>query len=219
MIEGGSDTNLKYVFIKSLVPGSPAFNCAQLKPGDQLVMVGKECLIGMTQQAAKRAIEQAPESVEIVVQRKKSQKQSPKSSAVDIYVSELSTPDQRQSPQPLPRSESYMKSRTLSHSGEIHMPMIGLASIHDQSLTKSLSLSTSWNMGRCVWCDGGGGRGGVEDDVCMCMWTDRPGVVCVHVCMCATCDSVVCTWEGGSGRWCMHVHVCVTCDSVLCACD
>ena len=203
MIEGGSDTNLKYVFIKSLVPGSPAFNCAQLRPGDQLVMVGKECLIGMTQQAAKHAIEQAPESVEIVVQRKKSQKQSPKSSAVDIHVSELSTPDQRQSPQPLPRSESYMKSRTLSHSGEIHMPMIGLASIHDQSLTKSLSLSTSWNMGRCVWWwgrgEGGSGRWCMHVHVCVtCVTvcfvhaTDRPGVVCVHVHVCDVCMCVRC---------------------------
>ena len=189
MIEGGSDTNLKYVFIKSLVLGSPAFNCAQLKSGDQLVMVGKECLIGMTQQAAKRVIEQAPESVEIIVQRKKSQKQSPKSSAVDINISEPSTPDQRQSPQPLPRSESYLKSRTLSQSGEVHMPMIGLASIHDQSFTKSMSLSTSWNMGRCV-CGGGGGSGGwcvhvfvTCVTVCCAHATDRPGVVCACACV------------------------------------
>ena len=180
MIEGGSDTNLQYVFIKSLVPGSPAFNCAQLKSGDQLVMVGKDCLIGMTQQGAKRAIEQAPESVEIVVQRKKSQKQSPKSSAVDIHISEPSTPDQRQSPQPLPRSESYMKSRTLSYSGEVHVPMIGLASIHDQSFTKSMSLSTSWNMGRCVWW--WGERGGSE-------WR------LVHACVWDVCDSVLCTCD------------------------
>ena len=150
MIEGGSDTNLQYVFVKSLVPGSPAFNCGQLKQGDQLVMVGKDCLIGMTQQEAKRVLEQAPESVEIVVQRKKSQKQSPKSSAVDIHVSEPLTPEQHQFPQSLPRSESYVKSKTLSQSGEVHMPMIGLASIHDQSFTQSMSLSTSWNMGRCV---------------------------------------------------------------------
>ena len=142
MIEGGSDTNLKYIFIKSLILGSPASNSAQLKKGDQLVMIGEVCLIGMNYQDAKHTIEQAPESVEIVVQRKESPKQSPTASTVEIHAI-VHPPDQST----LPRLGSYKKTNSPSHSGEIHAPMIGLASITDQSFSKSMSLSTSWNYG------------------------------------------------------------------------
>ena len=46
--------------------------------GDQLVMVGKECLIGMSLQQAKLVLEQAPSVVELVAQRKESvNKESP----------------------------------------------------------------------------------------------------------------------------------------------
>jgi len=141
MIEGGSDTNLKYVFIKSLILGSPASNSGRLNRGDQLVMIGDVCLIGMNHQDAKRTIEQAPESVEVVVQRKESPRQSPKASTVDIHTIECPLPDLRLTPE----RRHYPPS--LPRSGEIHAPMIGLASIGDQSFTKSMSLSTSWNFG------------------------------------------------------------------------
>ena len=45
--------------------------------GDQLVMVGSECLIGMSLRQAKQVLEKAPGIVEVVAQRKESLKQSP----------------------------------------------------------------------------------------------------------------------------------------------
>ena len=77
VLEGGTDSLLQYVFIQSIAFGSPAFNCGQFKRGDQLVMVGSECLIGMSLLQAKRVLEEAPSVVELVVQRKESAKQSP----------------------------------------------------------------------------------------------------------------------------------------------
>lgn len=69
-IEGGSDTPLQYVYVKSLSLGSPASNSGALTKGDQIVMVGEECLIGKTHQEAISVLEKAPSSVEIVAQRK-----------------------------------------------------------------------------------------------------------------------------------------------------
>ena len=77
IIEGGSESPLKYIFIKSIAFGSPAFSSGQFMKGDQLVMVGSECLIGMSLFQAKRVLEQAPAVVEVVAQRKESVKQSP----------------------------------------------------------------------------------------------------------------------------------------------
>ena len=48
-------------------------------------MVGEHCLIGMTHQEAKKILETAPSSVEIVAQRKQSPKQIPKSSIPEIH--------------------------------------------------------------------------------------------------------------------------------------
>ena len=69
-IEGGSDTPLMYVYIKSLVLDSPAHICGQFNQGDQLIMVGDACLIGMTHYDAKQILESAPATVEVVAQRK-----------------------------------------------------------------------------------------------------------------------------------------------------
>lgn len=113
-IEGGSDTLLKYVYIKDLVLGSPASNCGLLYKGDQLVMVGLECVIGMTHNEAKKLIEKAPESVEIVTQRKESPKQV-KKSIPDITTesasgSETNIYDKSASYYPLPLSLAYAES-------------------------------------------------------------------------------------------------------------
>ena len=81
-IEGGSDTPLNYVYIRSLVPNSPAFLCGRFREGDQLIMVGDACLIGMTQQDAKQVLDSAPSTVEIVAQRKNLvSEESPQSNA------------------------------------------------------------------------------------------------------------------------------------------
>ena len=77
MLEGGRESSLKYIFIKSIAFGSPAFNSGLFARGDQLVMVGSECLIGMSLLQAKQVLEQAPAVVELVAQRKESVKQSP----------------------------------------------------------------------------------------------------------------------------------------------
>lgn len=84
-IEGGSDTPLKYVYIQSLSVGSPASNSGLFTRGDQIVMVGEHCLIGKTHQEAKKILETAPSSVEIVAQRKQSPKQVPKGSIPEIH--------------------------------------------------------------------------------------------------------------------------------------
>lgn len=77
VLEGGRESSLKYIFIKSIAFGSPAFNSGLFARGDQLVMVGSECLIGMSLLQAKQVLEQAPAVVELVAQRKESVKQSP----------------------------------------------------------------------------------------------------------------------------------------------
>lgn len=84
-IEGGSDTPLKYVYIQSLSVGSPASNCGLFMRGDQIVMVGDQCIIGKTHQEARKILETTPSSVEIVAQRKQSPKQVPKSSIPEIH--------------------------------------------------------------------------------------------------------------------------------------
>ena len=69
-IEGGSDTPLKYICIQSLEPGTPASACKQFQPGDQLVIVGDSCLIGLTLKEAKSILASAPAKVEVIAQRK-----------------------------------------------------------------------------------------------------------------------------------------------------
>ena len=90
-IEGGSDTPLKYVYIQSISVGSPASNSGLFTRGDQIVMVGDQCLIGKTHQEAKKILETAPSSVEIVAQRKQSPKQVPKSSIPEIHSNSNTT--------------------------------------------------------------------------------------------------------------------------------
>ena len=69
-IEGGTDTQQKYIYISSIVPNSPADLSGELKRGDQLQMCGNECLIGATSIEAWDILDRAPPTVEIVVARK-----------------------------------------------------------------------------------------------------------------------------------------------------
>ncbi len=75
-IEGGMDTSLQYVFISHLTPGSPAFECGVFRKGDQLVVVGEECIIGLTHKQTLDILNKAKGTVEVVVQRKESPKQA-----------------------------------------------------------------------------------------------------------------------------------------------
>lgn len=86
-IEGGSDTLIKYVYIKSLAVDSPAFRCGRFGKGDQLVMVGETCLIGMSNGDARRALDEAHGAVRVVAQRKSSPKETPFSSSVELHSS------------------------------------------------------------------------------------------------------------------------------------
>lgn len=52
VLEGGIDTKLQYVFIKELEKGSPAAANGRLRPGDQVIMLGDECLVGTDAQSA-----------------------------------------------------------------------------------------------------------------------------------------------------------------------
>ena len=70
-VAGGSDSPLQYVYICGLVPQSPAALCGRFRPGDQLVMCGEDCVMGMTCKEAREVLRCAPSTVEVVVQRKK----------------------------------------------------------------------------------------------------------------------------------------------------
>lgn len=69
-IEGGSDTPLKYICIKSIVPNSPAFESGCFREGDQLVTIGTACLIGVTFNEAQHILSRAPKNVKVIAQRK-----------------------------------------------------------------------------------------------------------------------------------------------------
>lgn len=77
-IEGGMDTPLQYVYISHMIPGYAAFESGVFRKGDQLVMVGEECIIGLTHNEALDVLKNAKEEVEIVAQRKESPKQTRK---------------------------------------------------------------------------------------------------------------------------------------------
>ena len=70
-MEGGSDTALSNVYITSLKPGSAAFNTGQFQRGDQIVMCGDECLIGVSSLEAWDILTKAPPTVEFVLTRRK----------------------------------------------------------------------------------------------------------------------------------------------------
>ena len=52
IIKGGIDTPSQYIFIEDLVKGSMAETNGRLRRGDQIIMLGEECLVGMDSQQA-----------------------------------------------------------------------------------------------------------------------------------------------------------------------
>ena len=62
----------QYVYIHSIQTGSPADKCGRLRPGDQLIMCGNECLVGLTWKEAQGVVNAAPETLMVVAQRKRS---------------------------------------------------------------------------------------------------------------------------------------------------
>ena len=147
-IDGGCDTPLNYVFIRSLVQGSVADQCGHFEVGDQVVMVGDECLIGMSHKDAAAIIEKAPNVVTIVAQRKESVKQAPSpqvamrtheyddkrmlSDSPESQSQDSSRPGSRTGSRPGSRPGSRLGSRTGSY--EIHEPFArSVAQIGSQS--------------------------------------------------------------------------------------
>lgn len=99
-IEGGCDTPLKYTYIKAMIPNTPAWSHGIFRDGDQLVMIGNECLIGLTNAEARQVLENADGELEIVAQRKESPRQTPTSTPT------ASTNEVRSSSQMAMRSRS-----------------------------------------------------------------------------------------------------------------
>ena len=171
-IEGGSDTPLKYVYIQSLSVGSPASNSGLFTRGDQIVMVGDQCLIGKTHQEAKKILETAPSSVEIVAQRKQSPKQVPKSSIPELH-SNTATKSHSGSEADLPNApsanslSSMDKDKPVAESGASdNLPSInvvlpqelapGIMMVPEERLTVELHRTPSEKLGLSI-------TGGVEN--------------------------------------------------------
>ena len=74
VIQGGSDMPQQYVYIHSIQPGSPADECHTLRHGDQLIMCGDKCLVGLTWKEAQGIMNAAPERLTIIAQRKQQSK-------------------------------------------------------------------------------------------------------------------------------------------------
>ena len=129
-IEGGMDTPLQYVYISHLVPGSPAFECGAFRKGDQLVMVGDECVMGMTNLEAEKIIKNASGSFEVVVQRKESPKQTRKPSLPDVNV------------EPASHSETHLNESTQINFTESKSPA-GSASQEKTTSSRSLRAGAS----------------------------------------------------------------------------
>ncbi len=72
LLEGGVGTEI--IHIKELMPNSPATRSGLLSQGDQIVMVGENCLVGKSLREANLLLEQAPSPVKMVLQRKMSPK-------------------------------------------------------------------------------------------------------------------------------------------------
>ena len=94
-IEGGSDTPLQYVYIKSLVYDTPAFNCQKFSEGDQIIMAGDSCFIGLTHSEATNILKNVPAIVEVVAQRKVTVPLEPSSTTPDLIPSGSQQEDKR----------------------------------------------------------------------------------------------------------------------------
>lgn len=83
-IEGGMDTPLQYVYISHLTTGSPAFECGVFRKGDQLVVIGDECIIGLTHKETLNILKKVKGTIEVVAQRKESPQQTRKPSSLPV---------------------------------------------------------------------------------------------------------------------------------------
>lgn len=107
----------QYVYIHSIQTGSPADECRSLRPGDQLIMCGSECLVGLTWKEAQGVVNAAPERLTVMAQRKRStstlalhpssgaaMKKSPTDSSINSFCS--NSTDAMDQPRVLTRNSS-----------------------------------------------------------------------------------------------------------------
>lgn len=71
IVEGGSDSPLQNIYISSLKPGTAAFNSGQFQRGDQIIMCGDTCLVGLSNLEAWDVLNKVPNNVEFVLTRRK----------------------------------------------------------------------------------------------------------------------------------------------------
>ena len=62
---------IKSVPITGLTPNSASAINGQLRRGDQVIMCGEKCLVGVTSVEAWNILQEAPTTVEVTVSRKK----------------------------------------------------------------------------------------------------------------------------------------------------
>ena len=96
----------QYVYVHTVVPGSPADQSKKLKVGDQLVMMGTECLVGLTWKEAQSIINSVPEKFLIIAQRKTASSQV-SLRPYDSFVSIHSAVDTQQV-ETTPHSETHL---------------------------------------------------------------------------------------------------------------
>ena len=142
-VEGGSDTPLQNVYISKLHPNSPADN-GHLKVGDQLMMCGRECFVGVTSVEAWDILRRAPLTADIVVARKKENFDKLRSSQQNLSA----TP--QDAPQPKVWAQPRRHSLSLHYGGgsNENIPLLqtqfssqysSLEEVHDTSETLSPS--------------------------------------------------------------------------------
>lgn len=138
-LEGGSDTPLQNVYINKLHPLSPADSDGHLKVGDQVVMCGKECFVGVTSVEAWDILRRAPLTVDIVVARKKEALDKLHGSRQDLHTIVPHPPDVQQpklwAQPPLSLHYTGGSSENLSLPQPTHYS--SLEEIHDVSATPS----------------------------------------------------------------------------------
>ncbi len=135
-IEGGSETSHTYIYVKSLVPGSSAYS-SRFNTGDQLIMVGDVCLIGMTHKEAKQVLDTAPATVEVVAQRKTSFHQQTAS------VNKAGTNDKVQNNDALANSTDDLKTQEISRTDDLKIQDSDIPSSTDDLKTPDTDIPGS----------------------------------------------------------------------------
>ena len=69
ILVGGSDSHLNGVYVKKIIPDSPAHKDGHLQPGDRVLTINHVSMERATHNAALQALQQAPATVHLTVYR------------------------------------------------------------------------------------------------------------------------------------------------------